>query len=509
MLASPRSTDEPARAKSGMVSPEFSKCPSHSGDRFLMSVEAYHSPLCWQSSNRQIAQLLATCLLAVVARINLAVTHGPNRAYWQLPESGWQCVGFVSAAIVLSVLAAIIGSRWTNRSTAVLFAIAAGAIATTGHNGVWGAFIGLLTGLLIVTRFARSAALLSIAVGLTVIGGLLGGALALCLDPDLSDGPNVASCALFVGWVALAAGGWRRFRSRRAAGRLWLRSIGHVVLLLFFLAGAWLSLAVDTCRRVYVLSRPALSERPLQLASPWYDIVIRPVSMQWLWPGPLTVRSITVNAAAEDEDLRALRGWDDLECAYVRSDRISDIGLSHLADRPSLAVVELQSPRITDAGLRNLRQLKALKWLRLDRAHVSGQSLDGLGRFISLEGLSLADAPVTDDDVAMLRHLPTVYRLDLSGTQITDRALEKVARYFPKLGELNLARTAITGKGLRSLVGLKLSRLNVSETGLRNRDVEDVASLYVYWLDIRGTSIDVAGRQRLMELLPNCRFEGD
>lgn len=133
--------------------------------------------------------LIGICLFAVAARIHLGIAQGPSAAYWQLPEKPWQTFWFGAVAAGLSIVGAVIGLKWINRPAAVLLATAAGGLSTAAHNGVFGAAMGCVIGLHIAWHFARIATWRLIQATLATIAGIVGGTLALWLDPDLSDGP--------------------------------------------------------------------------------------------------------------------------------------------------------------------------------------------------------------------------------------------------------------------------------------------------------------------------------
>lgn len=499
--------------------------------------------------------LIGVCVFAVAARIYLGIAQGPTAAYWQLPENPWQTFWFGAVAVALSITGAVIGLKWINRPAAVLLATAAGGLSTAAHNGVFGAATGFVIGLLIAWRFARIAAWRLIQALLVITAGIVGGTLALWLDPDLSDGPCLATCAALVVWLALLAVFRRRFWPYDAKRSPWPRRLASSLLFVFVVFGGWLGLSVDLYRRVYHFEAPqAERDRDIYWALSPHHVGVRDASYEWLWPGPPTVRGLTISSRATDDDLRTLRGWTDLFELSIASEQISDAGLAHLTQLKSLSTLELRSPRVTDAGLAHLSRLTTLRALSLRRAHVSRDGLTRLSLLPMLYQLVLADCPITDDDLMSLRGLPAIKVLDLSGTQLTDEGLAQLQasvklisldlartritgrglpslRPFTSLGSLNLSGTELTDEGLRNLRGLSVNILLLDDTSISDQGLAALNTVWLHGLSVRrtkisdagidhlrrqaflrrlnlgGTNITEAAKQQLRDLLPICDVE--
>lgn len=359
---------------------------------------------------------------------------------------------------------------------------------------------------------------------------------------------------MLAGWLALLGVCRRGIWRERAGGSQWRRRLANLSLFGFVIFGGWLSLSVDLYRRVYRLNGGQVERDPgIYWALPPQRMGVRAASYKWLWPGPLTVFSLTVDRQATDDDLRALRGWTDLVELSIASEQVGDAGLAPLTQLKSLSTLELRSPRVMDVGLVHLSSLTALSTLSLRRAHVSR---DGLARLSALPmlRLSLADGPTSDEDLAALRRLPAIEIFDLSGTRITDQGLSQLPliwrladldlartrvtgdglpslRRFTFLGRLDLSDTELTNEGLRNLRGLSVRIVALDDTSITDQGLAGLESIWLHGLSLRrtkisdaaieylqrqkflgrldldGTEVTEAGKARLRESLPMCKIE--
>lgn len=465
-------------------------------------------------AKRHWRALVGVCLFVVVARVYLSLVLGGNARYrWELPKNLGETLFLCVAVLLASLAGALVGRRSLGKPTAVALAAAAGGLVSAAYNGLIGAAIGLCIGMLVASSLARRGTVWFLQSALAALCGAATGFAALWFDPDLSDGPCPATCTvLSLGFVGLLV--VLRWRAKRwPESSRWLRWASGASLLLFMMAGVWTSLSLDMLRRVDHLAKPGRHNR---------EMVIRPLSDQWLWPGPIAVEFIRVGVDATDDDLRALRGWQELINLDIESNKISDLGLAHLSQLTSLWSLSLASPRITDEGLRHLEGLGSLQVLDLKHAHVSGKGIDRLTQFMSLNVLSLPDSSFDDDDLASCApSLLGVYTLDLSGTRVTDGGIPYLAP-MTRLRYLRVAHTSITGKGFRALAGLPslksvdlsgtsitdddipapeqwgaIRDLRLGDTSITDRGAARLARLPIAYLGLRGTSISDAGMDAL------------
>jgi len=126
---------------------------------------------------------------------------------------------------------------------------------------------------------------------------------------------------------------------------------------------------------------------------------------------------------------------------FVQNEQLA--ALANGANQTAINKLCLGKSSVTDAGMERLSKLKALTWL------------------------DLADCDVSDVGVRYLSpELPLVPELDLSNTQISDAGLVEVAK-LKNLRVLWLTSTEVSDAGIRQLAGLKhLETLDVSHTNV-------------------------------------------
>ena len=134
----------------------------------------------------------------------------------------------------------------------------------------------------------------------------------------------------------------------------------------------------------------------------------------------------------------------------LRGTQLSDEGLRSLLHLPRLMVLGIDETAVTDKGISQLDVLPVLDVLSAARTHVSG--IRG-AKFAALSHVLLGDCPVTDDGVdGILSAAANLRTLVLSGSAITDTALEQLAR-CRSLEELYVDNTLVSDAGIAALEG--------------------------------------------------------
>jgi hypothetical protein len=130
---------------------------------------------------------------------------------------------------------------------------------------------------------------------------------------------------------------------------------------------------------------------------------------------------------------------------------------------------------------------------------LGGKIPNGVRLLKKLERLECHSA--TDADLAYLRGLDQLYRVDVSGSQITDAGLRPLGD-LPALQILLLNDTNITGDGLRNLRGLKhIHHIGLDDTPMTDAGLKhlgEIGNLQTLWL--KRTKVTDAGLQHLFGL---------
>jgi|GEM_PF-3595181 Leucine-rich repeat (LRR) protein len=97
-----------------------------------------------------------------------------------------------------------------------------------------------------------------------------------------------------------------------------------------------------------------------------------------------------------------------------------DNDLEFLKDYPSVKLLLIESEKITDAGLKHIKPLKNLE--ELDLSLCRGEA-DKSGKF---------SGGITNAGLATLKEIPTLKRVGLQATRVTDEAVDRLQRDLPK-----------------------------------------------------------------------------
>ena len=130
--------------------------------------------------------------------------------------------------------------------------------------------------------------------------------------------------------------------------------------------------------------------------------------------------------------------------------RVSDAGLSPIADKFDLQYLDLYGTQITDEGLVQLAGLRRLKHLNLSYTAIGDAGLAVLTNMPELEFLGLRGTLVTDEGLAPLRSLKALKKLHLRETAITDKALGVLVQLV-SLKKIDVNVTTVTPEGAARL----------------------------------------------------------
>lgn len=222
----------------------------------------------------------------------------------------------------------------------------------------------------------------------------------------------------------------------------------------------------------------------------------------------------------EGDGLRYLKGADQTTTIITGMTRLTDVGVAHLNQFPSLGHLQLDGGRLTDKAAPHLGELHELRVLILNDVPISvdgakavsglrklsnlspGKWLDdaGLGCLRPLKQLTQLDlgaSQVTDGGLAPLRDLPDLSGLSL-GPRIGDAGMQHV-KTLSRLQQLTLDNTTVSDAGLLELKALTMVRvLRLKGTRVTSRGLDGIQEMkHLVDLDISGTQVDDEGLAKL------------
>ena len=177
--------------------------------------------------------------------------------------------------------------------------------------------------------------------------------------------------------------------------------------------------------RLLSLANTTVSGRTLsQLTSPYLEVLV------------------LCSTNTTDDSLAGLKQFKKL--AYLDLDNcpITGAGFCYLKALPSLRSLSCESAPINDDSLSNIGQC-----LSLDRLVLNGTKVDGRGllllRSLQLRELYLNGLPIIDDDLSALIDMP-LEALLLNKTKITDDGFMFICQSIPTLTWIEVSGTAVT-----------------------------------------------------------------
>lgn len=445
--------------------------------------------------SRQNMRLAGALLLAICARVYLS-RGGAEAMVFTSPQlrnvqEVQKLTAFAVLAVAVSAAVATAGKRWVGRLAAIGLGGVAGLLAVSQYNAILGAAIGLIVGLLVACGVFLAVLFALARVAAAIAIGVICGAAALETQQDLSAGPGAVVLLSMAATVLVAA--FVLYRTRRNPApiewkRRWLGRLARASLLLLVFVGLWVSLSVDTVRRLNRLGR-------------WQPYFSPPSpELPWLWRGCVKTNRLDGRQDLTDDDLICLRNFTDLESLNLRHTRITDAGLAELRNLPWVRFLYLSSTKINGEGFEHLATLPALVQLELDSTPTSDEHVASLRKLAGLRTLSLKNTPISDAALSSIGKINRLGGLNLSGTKITDAGLNQLQRLV-SLGNLDLSNTQITGDGLPNLAPLVwLQHLDLSHTQISDADLEKLPVLpRLNHLRLNGTRITDAGLQQLQK----------
>nr|XP_057916741.1 uncharacterized protein si:ch73-173p19.1 [Doryrhamphus excisus] len=155
---------------------------------------------------------------------------------------------------------------------------------------------------------------------------------------------------------------------------------------------------------------------------------------------------------------------------------VTDNGLAFLSRLRLLSELDLTDyTQVTDQGIKQLCTMTRLKKLSLSNTQVTDAGLTSLRPLLELQELCLDRTAVTSQGVAaLITCLPHLQVLGLASTQVGDNVVRRGLIHCDQLTKLNLSRTRITDHGVKFLMRMRLTQVNLDGTGV---SLSGIASL--------------------------------
>lgn len=199
--------------------------------------------------------------------------------------------------------------------------------------------------------------------------------------------------------------------------------------------------------------------------------------------------------------LIVIRRWK-IKRIDLSSTRLNDEGMKNVCAVKSLEYLNLKETDITDKGLSYIENLENLKSLDIENTKVTGAQLSGLNKNFKLEKIVASHSKLNDEGLKNLSRVKSLAILECGGTDITDKGLLylrgmpnlrflelsycsnidqaeviKVLDSTKSLRSLKLKALKLNSKIIPHLIALAPTRLQIADTGLRDKDIVKLAKI--------------------------------
>lgn len=133
-------------------------------------------------------------------------------------------------------------------------------------------------------------------------------------------------------------------------------------------------------------------------------------------------------AKITDAGMIHLKGLDHLWSLHLDNLPITDAGLTAIDDLPELSSLYLSNTKVQGRGLAKVKSLPQFSILYLDGCPLSAEALQALSGATSLQILSLNHVPLTPDALPLLKAIPRVDQLGLTGCGFLDEEIADLVK---------------------------------------------------------------------------------
>jgi Leucine-rich repeat (LRR) protein len=225
-----------------------------------------------------------------------------------------------------------------------------------------------------------------------------------------------------------------------------------------------------------------------------------------------------------DAGVRHLSGHAGLENLSLYETQVTNRGLAYLKSMPALKKLNVGKvgggqARITDAGMTHLAQINSLEYLHLPNFGITDEGLATIAGLQNLKHLWVcgrSNSPLTDNGLRHISKLQSLEFLLISGTGFTNAGMDDLAK-LTNLRELSLDADSMTNAGLAKLKTLKsLEKLSLGSKNVTISGLSDLGALTnISYLKVRGikqdnSGLDISGLSKLdtLTISPNATRKG-
>ncbi|HEX6278987.1 MAG TPA: amidohydrolase family protein, partial [Pyrinomonadaceae bacterium] len=139
------------------------------------------------------------------------------------------------------------------------------------------------------------------------------------------------------------------------------------------------------------------------------------------------------NAKLQDEDLKHLARFHQLEWLDLRVTPIGDAGVAHLKGLNKLKFLNLARTNLSDKGLAELRGLTGLETLLMAHTKITDPGLSVIEKFGKLRRLSVFKTGIGDAGLRSVEKLASLEVFTFGGSKITEAGAAALQKVLPNV----------------------------------------------------------------------------
>ncbi|MBA61328.1 MAG: hypothetical protein CMJ76_03090 [Planctomycetaceae bacterium] len=219
-----------------------------------------------------------------------------------------------------------------------------------------------------------------------------------------------------------------------------------------------------------------------------------------------TLRKLSVrHGHFKDSDLRPLANLKKLTSVELQSLNFDGSGLAHLTGSRGITTLKLNNnPAWNPDESKWLQELPLLKEIQLAYTNSTDVTLNALANHTELQTLILDHTAVSFMGIKALANNDQLIHLSLRGCELgrqQENALGQLSTQFPLT--LDLSRSNISDKSVKSLKSLHIVQLNLSETDITDTGLKYLADHpHCEQLDLSFTACSSDGLSEILGTLP-------